>query len=75
MPFRSKSQQRWMFAAEARNELPKGTARRWAKETKKQKGGFTALPEKVPQTEKTAADLARIALRAVFAGSSTEQSR
>lgn len=33
MPFKSKSQQRWMFAAEARNEVPKGTAERWAKHT------------------------------------------
>ena len=34
MPFQSKAQQRYMFAAEGRGELPKGTARRWAHETK-----------------------------------------
>lgn len=33
MPFKSKRQQRFMFAAESRNEIPKGTARRWAHET------------------------------------------
>lgn len=33
MPFRSKAQMRWMFAAEERGELPEGTARRWAHET------------------------------------------
>jgi len=31
----SPRQRRWSFAAEARGELPKGTARRWARETKK----------------------------------------
>lgn len=43
MPFKSKSQQRYMFAAEARGELPEGTARRWAHETK----SIKKLPEKV----------------------------
>jgi len=33
MPFRSKAQQRWMFAAESRGEVPKGTAERWAHDT------------------------------------------
>ncbi len=33
MPFQSKAQQRLFFAKEARHELPKGTARRWAHET------------------------------------------
>jgi hypothetical protein len=40
MPFRSKKQQRWMFAAESRGELPEGTAHRWADET-----DFKELPE------------------------------
>ena len=31
----SARQRRWSFAAEARGELPKGTAKRWARETKK----------------------------------------
>lgn len=42
MPFKSKRQQRWMFAAEARGEVPKGTAKRWARETK----NIEDLPEK-----------------------------
>jgi len=33
MPFKSKAQQRFMFAAEERGELPKGTAHRWAEHT------------------------------------------
>lgn len=43
MPFRSKAQQRWMFAAEARGEVPPGTARRWMEETP----NFKRLPERV----------------------------
>ena len=34
MPFKSRAQQRYMFAAEDRGELPRGTARRWARHTK-----------------------------------------
>ena len=41
-PFASKSQQKWMFAAEARGEVPKGMAERWAHETPDTK----SLPEK-----------------------------
>lgn len=33
MPYQSKAQQRFMFAAEARGEVPPGTAREWAHET------------------------------------------
>ena len=43
MPFKSRSQQRWMFSAESRNELPKGTAERWADHTP----DIKKLPEKV----------------------------
>jgi hypothetical protein len=46
MPFKSKSQQRFMFAAEARGELPEGTAKRWTHETQDIKG----LPEKVKES-------------------------
>lgn len=42
MPFKSKAQQRFMFAAESRGDVPKGTARRWAHETK----NIKSLPEK-----------------------------
>ena len=48
MPFKSKSQQRYMFAAESRGELPKGTARRWAHET----DNIKKLPEKVKKVKK-----------------------
>ena len=42
MPFKSKAQQRFMFAAEDRGEVPKGTAKRWAHETP----NIKRLPEK-----------------------------
>ena len=42
MPFKSKAQQRFMFAAESRGDVPKGTAERWAKETP----DIKSLPEK-----------------------------
>lgn len=41
MPFQSKAQMRWMYSAERRNELPRGTAARWSKETP----SFSALPQ------------------------------
>jgi hypothetical protein len=47
VPFRSKAQQRWMFAAESRGELKPGTAHRWADHTKDMK----SLPERA-ETEK-----------------------
>jgi hypothetical protein len=43
MPFVSKRQQRFMFAAESRGELPQGMAKRWARHTK----NIKKLPEKV----------------------------
>jgi hypothetical protein len=33
----TEKQRRWSFAAEARGELPKGTARRWAEESTREK--------------------------------------
>lgn len=45
MPFKSKAQQRFMFAAESRGEVPKGTAKRWARHTK----SIKKLPEKVAE--------------------------
>jgi hypothetical protein len=50
MPFKSLRQARFFFAAEARGELPKGTAKHWADETKKRRGGFKSLPEKVKKS-------------------------
>lgn len=41
MPFKSKAQQKYMFAAEGRGDLPKGTAKRWAHHTK----NIKKLPE------------------------------
>ncbi len=48
MPFKSKSQQRLMFAKEERGELPKGTAKKWAHETK----NIKRLPNKVRKKKK-----------------------
>jgi len=50
MPFRSKKQMRWMFAAEERGEIPKGTARRWAEHTP----NIKKLPEKARKKNKKA---------------------
>lgn len=47
MPFKSKAQQKWMFAAEARGEVKKGTAERWAKHTK----NIKKLPKKVSRSK------------------------
>lgn len=52
MPFKSEAQRRWMHAAEARGEVPKGTASRWEHHTKDKKN----LPEHVskePAVKKT----------------------
>jgi hypothetical protein len=43
MPFKSKSQARWMFSAEKRGDVKKGEAEKWAHETPNMK----YLPEKV----------------------------
>lgn len=43
MPFKSKAQQRFMYAAEERGDVPEGTANRWAKKTK----NIKKLPEHV----------------------------
>ncbi len=50
MPYKSKSQQRFMYAAEAEGDVEPGTAARWSKETKDAKG----LPEKVKSAKKAA---------------------
>lgn len=53
MPFKSKSQRRFMYAAEARGELPKGTAKEWEKHAPK----GSELPEKVKKTEQLKKDM------------------
>ena len=52
MPFRSQAQKRWMFAAEARGELKKGTAKKWAEHTKNVKD----LPERVKKADQEEPD-------------------
>lgn len=56
MPFKSKAQQRFMFAAEERGDLPGGTAHRWAKHTP----NIKKLPER--KHKKTASEIADAAL-------------
>ena len=58
MPFKSKSQQRFMFAAEERGDVPKGTAEEWAHKTK----DIKALPEHVKH-KKSASEIAEAALK------------
>lgn len=65
MPFRSRAQARYMFAAEARGELPKGTALEFAHATK----DIKKLPERLhpkkkqptAKTTKAAAAVAKLA--------------
>ena len=47
MPYRSKAQQRFIFAAEERGDVPKGTAKKWAEHTK----NIKSLPEHVKKAE------------------------
>jgi hypothetical protein len=58
MPFKSKAQQRFMFSAESRGELPKGTAEHWAHETK----NIKKLPEKVHHKEAFVTGFAKTAI-------------
>ena len=56
MPFKSKSQQKFMFSAEKRGEIPKGTAKRWAKHTK----NIKSLPERVKKSGKKKLNLRKL---------------
>jgi hypothetical protein len=51
MPFKSKAQERWMFAAEKRGEVKPGMAEEWAAATPSQK----ALPQRVGNKEAVSA--------------------
>jgi hypothetical protein len=51
VPMKSKAQDRFMFAAEARGDLKAGTAKRFADETP---GGVKSLPERVGAKKKGA---------------------
>jgi len=42
MPFKSEAQRRFMYAAERRGDVKRGTAKRWQKETGKKR-----LPKRV----------------------------
>lgn len=48
MPFKSKAQRRFMYAAEKRGDVKKGTAKRWEEETTDK-----SLPEKVKEKIKS----------------------
>ena len=48
MPYKSEAQRKFFFAAEARGDIKKGTARRWAHETPSMK----KLPERVGKKKK-----------------------
>lgn len=48
MPFRSKAQMKRFLAMEARGEIPKGTSKRWAEETR----SLRALPLKARSKRK-----------------------
>lgn len=47
MPLKSKAQERFLRAAEARGEVKKGTAERWREETPKRK--LERLPERLTE--------------------------
>lgn len=57
MPLKSKAQQRFLFAAQARGEIPKGTAEKFVAETPKSK--LARLPEYKKQDEKTMRKLSK----------------
>src|SRR5262245_51341240 len=61
MPFKSKAQQRFMFAAEERGEVPEGTARRWAHHTP----NIKKLPEHVDGKKEGHDLIAQLAIDAV----------
>ena len=50
MPLKSKAQMKYLFAAQERGEIPKGTAEKFVKETPKSK--LAKLPEYKKQDEK-----------------------
>ena len=61
MPFKSKAQQRYMFAAESRGDLKKGTAREFAKDT-----DFKKIPERVKKAARTAEEMSHPAHREII---------
>ena len=63
MPAKSKAQWRHLFAAEARGELPRGTARRFAHETRVP---FARLPERAHHSPVEPEALARLLRQSGF---------
>lgn len=51
MPLQSKAQMKYLFSAQARGEVPKGTAEKFVKETPKKK--LASLPEYKKEDDKT----------------------
>ena len=66
MPFKSRQQQKFMFAAANRGEIPMATVKEWAAETKKQPGGFKALPTKVSDKDQAEAEAKTAAFMALL---------
>lgn len=62
MPFKSKAQQRYFYAAEDRGDLPKGTAEEWSKET-----DFEGLPERAKKKKKKEASYYELGQQAAIA--------
>jgi hypothetical protein len=62
MPFKSKAQQRFMFAAEDRGKMPQGTAKRWADHTPsiKKLPEYTKKKDKTTMLRKMAFDLGKV---------------
>ena len=54
MPFKSKAQQRAMYAKAAKGEIDQSVVDEFSEATKKKKGGFKSLPDKVKKQEKKA---------------------
>lgn len=52
MPYSSKAQMRYFFAAEKEGKLPEGTARRWAHETTAKGKDLKKLPDKAKKKSK-----------------------
>ena len=51
MPLKSRAQMKYLYAAEGRGEVPKGTAKKFVKETPKKK--LASLPEYKREDDKT----------------------
>jgi hypothetical protein len=57
VPLKSKAQMKYLFSAQERGEVPKGTAEKFVKETPKKK--LAALPEYKREDDKSMRKLAK----------------